>query len=110
MERPGSVVVLDMIGDADLQIHCERNSDVALNDVPFTIAIQLGFGDNGFYNTEKYAITDDHLPFLEQGIPAVDLIDFDYPYWHTVEDTCDKLSAESLFKVGRVIETWLETP
>jgi hypothetical protein len=51
---------------------------------------------------------DDHLPFAQRGITAVDIIDFDYPYWHTVEDTADKASAESLHRVGRTLEFWLE--
>ncbi len=51
---------------------------------------------------------DDHLPFARRGIPTVDIIDFDYPYWHTVEDTADKASPESLERVGRTLETWLE--
>ncbi len=51
---------------------------------------------------------DDHTPFLRAGIPAVDIIDFDYPYWHTTQDTLDKLAPESLKRVGRVIEVLLE--
>ena len=51
---------------------------------------------------------DDHVPFLQRGIPAVDIIDFDYPYWHTVDDTLDKVSAEKLEEVGRVLQVWLE--
>jgi len=51
---------------------------------------------------------DDHLPFAQAGIPAVDIIDFDYPYWHTVNDTADKASPESLMRVGRTLEVWLE--
>jgi hypothetical protein len=53
-------------------------------------------------------LTDDHTPFLAEGIDAVDIIDFDYPFWHTTEDTPDKVSAESLERVGRVLETFLE--
>jgi hypothetical protein len=53
---------------------------------------------------------DDHIPFAVRGIPAVDLIDFDYPYWHTTADTIDKISAESLERVGRTLETFLESP
>ena len=53
-------------------------------------------------------MTDDHIPFKEAGIPAVDIIDFDYPYWHTTQDTVDKLSPDSLERVGRVLEYWLE--
>ncbi len=108
LARPEAMVVLDMIGDADLQIFREQNSNAALNDELFGIAEGLGFGNAGFYNEDKWTIIDDHLPFIEQNIPAADLIDFDYPYWHTVEDTCDKLSADSLYKVGRVMELWLE--
>ncbi len=108
IERPEAMVVVDMVGDADQQIFREGNSDQTLNDTLFGIAETLGFGEKGFYNRGKHIIIDDHLPFLEQGIPAADLIDFDYPYWHTTEDTCDKLGEESLFRVGRVMEVWLE--
>jgi Zn-dependent M28 family amino/carboxypeptidase len=50
---------------------------------------------------------DDHTPFLEAGIPAVDIIDFDYPYWHTVQDTTDKVSSESLQAVGDTLHVWI---
>jgi Zn-dependent M28 family amino/carboxypeptidase len=50
---------------------------------------------------------DDHTPFVEAGIPAIDIIDFDYPYWHTVQDTPDKVSAESLHIVGDTLHTWV---
>jgi hypothetical protein len=53
-------------------------------------------------------MSDDHTPFLQRGIPAVDIIDFDYPYWHTTQDMPDKVSAASLERVGRVLEVWLE--
>jgi glutaminyl-peptide cyclotransferase len=108
VDRPEAMVVLDMIGDADLQIFRERNSDIALTDRLFEIAAELGFAEDGFYNREKWTIIDDHLPFIQRGIPAAVLIDFDYPYWHTVEDTCDKLGVDSLYKVGRVMQVWLE--
>ena len=51
---------------------------------------------------------DDHVPFAQRGIPAVDLIDFDYPAWHTTGDTADKVSPLSLERIGRTIKTWLE--
>jgi glutaminyl-peptide cyclotransferase len=108
VNRPEAMVVLDMIGDADLQIFRERNSDIALTDRLFEIAAELGFAEDGFYNREKWTIIDDHLPFIQRGIPGAVLIDFDYPYWHTVEDTCDKLGVESLYKVGHVMQVWLE--
>ncbi|NIQ57793.1 MAG: SUMF1/EgtB/PvdO family nonheme iron enzyme, partial [Gemmatimonadetes bacterium] len=56
----------------------------------------------------RWTIYDDHVPFARRGIPAVDIIDFDYPYWHTTQDTPDKVSAESLERVGRLLEVWLE--
>lgn len=108
VDRPEAMVLLDMIGDADQQIFREQNSNQALNDTIFGIATALGFAENSFYNRGKYIITDDHLPFIEVGIPAIDLIDFDYPYWHTVEDTCDKLGVDSLLRVGQVVEVWIE--
>ncbi|HEY6073627.1 MAG TPA: M28 family peptidase, partial [Anaerolineales bacterium] len=53
------------------------------------------------------SMLDDHTPFLEAGIPAVDIIDFDYPYWHTTGDTPDKVSAESLAAVGETLQAWI---
>ena len=60
---------------------------------------------DGFVDSVGYHVIDDHLPFVLNGIPAVDLIDFDYPAWHTVADTPDKVSARSLEAVGRVLTT-----
>jgi glutaminyl-peptide cyclotransferase len=65
-------------------------------------------GYSQFIPEYRHHILDDHTPFLELGIPAVDIIDFDYPYWHPVEDTVDKVSAESLEAVGRTLQAWLE--
>ncbi len=104
--NPDAVVVVDMIGDADLNIYREESSDTALTDELWQIAQDLGY-QNYIINEEKYNILDDHLPFLEAGIPAVDLIDFDYPYWHTVADTPDKVSPESLAIVGETLFSWL---
>jgi len=105
--RPQAVVVVDMIGDADQNIYYERNSNPALSAELWTIAAELGYSDT-IIPQPKYTIIDDHLPFVEQGIPAVDMIDFDYPYWHTLEDTADKVSPTSLERVGRTLEVWLE--
>jgi len=104
--KPRAVVIVDMIGDADLNIHLEKNSDVAIRTEIWSVAEKLGYGDQ-FINTEKYSMLDDHTPFLEAGIPAVDLIDFDYPYWHTTQDTPDKVSAESLQAVGETLWHWV---
>lgn len=104
--HPDAVVIVDMIGDADLQIYLERNSDQALVAEIWAQAAALGH-DDVFINSVKYSMLDDHTPFLALGIPAVDLIDFDYPYWHTRQDTLDKLSAESLHAVGETVLAWL---
>jgi len=105
-ELPDAVVILDMIGDADLQIYLERNSDQALAAEIWAMAAELGYADT-FINEPKFTILDDHTPFLAREIPAVDIIDFDYPYWHTRQDTLDKISAESLGIVGEVVLAWL---
>jgi len=104
--RPRAVVILDMIGDANLNIYIERNSDPALVATIWKQAADLGYQQQ-FIPTPKYSMEDDHTPFLEAGIPAVDIIDFDYPYWHTTEDTPDKVSVASLQIVGNVMHAWL---
>jgi glutaminyl-peptide cyclotransferase len=103
---PHAVVIVDMIGDADLNIHFERNSNIEIRQEIWDTAAQLGYSDV-FSQTEKFSMLDDHTPFLEAGIPAVDLIDFDYPYWHTTQDTPDKVSAESLDAVGETLWHWI---
>ncbi len=105
--RPAMVIVVDMIGDADQQIYQERTSTRALVDRIWAVAAELGYADF-FIPTEKYSIIDDHTPFLRLGIPAADLIDFDYPYWHTTQDTLDKVSPASLERVGRVLQAFLQ--
>lgn len=104
---PQAVVVVDMVGDADLQIYYEHNSDVALSQEIWALAAQLGF--TAFVPELRHAMTDDHTAFLRRGIPAVDIIDFDYPAWHTTHDTLDQISAESLEQVGRTLEVWVES-
>ena len=103
---PKAVVVVDMIGDADLNIYLEKNSNVAIRTEIWSTAEKLGYSKQ-FINQEKYSMEDDHTPFLEAGIPAVDIIDFDYPYWHTAQDTPDKVSAESLQAVGDTLLNWV---
>lgn len=106
---PTAMVLLDMIGDADLNIFQERNSDAELTRQIWNSASALGYQDQ-FKQQTKYRMLDDHIPFIEKGIPAVDLIDFDYPYWHTSQDTIDKVSAASLEAVGQTLIKWLTTP
>lgn len=107
--HPDAVVIVDMIGDADLQIYLEANSDQQLNQRIWEQAADLGNGDV-FINEVRHSMLDDHTPFLELGIPAVDIIDFDYPYWHTTADTVDKVSASSLQAVGETLLAWVISP
>jgi Zn-dependent M28 family amino/carboxypeptidase len=106
--QPDAVVIVDMIGDADLNIKMETSSTLSLVVEIWEQANALGYSDH-FIPRPGYRILDDHTPFLQAGIPAVDIIDFDYPYWHTTEDTIDKISAQSLQVVGETLLAWLET-
>lgn len=107
--QPDAVVIVDMIGDVDLNIYKERNSDPGLTDEIWAVAAQLGY-DIFFIPEYKYSILDDHTPFLERGMRAIDIIDFDYPYWHTSEDTLDKVSQKSLEIVGKTLHFWITSP
>ena len=103
--QPDAAVIPDMIGDADLNIYWEQNSDPVLTREIWDVADSLGYSDY-FISSPKYRMLDDHTPFLQAGIPAVDIIDFDYPYWHTVDDTLENVSAQSLQMVGDVLLQW----
>ncbi len=102
---PAAAIIVDMVGDQDLNIYYEANSTSVLKEEIWKIANQLGYSQ--FIPSIKHRMLDDHTPFLEAGIPAVDIIDFDYPYWHTTEDTSDKVSGESLEAVGVTLLHWL---
>lgn len=104
--KPAAVIVIDMIGDADQNIYYERNSNPQLQQQLWNTAAQLGYAQ-WFIPKDRWSMSDDHTPFLQKKIPAVDMIDFDYPPWHTTADTADKVSAASLERVGRVLESWL---
>jgi len=106
--RPQAVIVVDMVGDADQNIYYEYNSDEQLMRDIWSVAARLGYADN-IIPKYRYNVIDDHVPFAELGIPAVDMIDFDYPYWHTLADTSDKVSPLSLERVGRTLQVWLES-
>ncbi len=100
-----AVVIMDMIGDRDLNISIPSNSSQELTDALIGIA---GKSDlKGLVSRSPAAITDDHVPFLELGIPAIDVIDFNYGennrYWHTEGDTIDKLSPGSLEASGTLM-------
>jgi len=107
-DKPKAVVLVDMIGDADLNIYMEKNSDPELTKQIWGVAKNLGF-EKSFIPQYKYQVIDDHIPFLEIGIPAVDIIDLDYKYWHTSQDTADKVSPGSLQRVGETLLKWIST-
>jgi len=96
-----ALINVDMIGDKQLNIKREENSRRAVVDLIWKTAADLGYRAN-FVN-DSINIDDDHMPFVQLGAPAVDLIDFDYAPWHEDSDTLDKLSAQSLHIVGRVV-------
>jgi Zn-dependent M28 family amino/carboxypeptidase len=105
-DKPDAVVIVDMVGDKDLNIYQEGNSSVQLSDQIWSVAESLGYKSKFIPEVNHY-ILDDHVPFIDQGIPAVDIIDIEYPFWHTQADTADKISASSLQIVGETIYKWL---
>ena len=106
VDKPSAAIIVDMIGDADLEVYYERNSDIALMEQIWQQARNLGY-ENIFIPEYRHSMLDDHTPFIEAGISAVDLIDFNYPYWHTTSDTLDKVSPESLKAIGDTLTAWL---
>lgn len=102
--RPLFAVLFDMVGQRDLVIRQERNSVDRAPEVVervWDVARDLGY-ERYFPDAMTGPITDDHIPLLDAGVHAIDVIDLDYPYWHTTEDTADKLSERSLQVVGDV--------
>jgi hypothetical protein len=95
-----ALILVDMIGDRDLRIKREEHSTPWLTDLVWAAARRLG---KSAFVDEMTAIDDDHIPFLEAGVAAVDIIDLDYPAWHNAGDTIDKVSAASLQTVGDVV-------
>lgn len=106
-------VLLDMVGDADLQIFQERHSMAWEETRPLVVEIWATaerLGVREFTARRKHTVRDDHLKLRNIGrIPACNIIDFDYAYWHTEADTPSKCSAASLAKVGWVLYEWLQT-
>jgi glutaminyl-peptide cyclotransferase len=112
----GAMVLFDLVGDCSLQIPYEPNSDRDLYE-QFAEAARAGDGDPAPFQGETDPILDDHIPFARAGIPAVDLIDFTFgpgpppgAYWHTPEDTLDKVCPESLDAVGEAALDALPRP
>ena len=95
-----ALILVDMIGDANLVVKRESNSTPWLTDAIWSAARELKRSE---FVSESTPIEDDHLAFLEAGVPAVDVIDLDYPDWHQQGDTLDKVSPKSLQAVGDVL-------
>jgi Zn-dependent M28 family amino/carboxypeptidase len=105
--RPVAGFLFDMVGDRDLGIFDEGNSvERATNLVDLVHEAVQATRATHFHRGVRYTIIDDHVPLLDAGLPTVDLIDFDYPSWHTSRDLPDQVSAESLAEVSRVA-AWL---
>lgn len=108
LKKIKAFLLADMVGDADLNIERDTNSTPWLEDVVYEAASRLGYQSHFFART--LAVSDDHIPFAKRGVACADFIDFNYGYndvfWHTTEDTVDKLSPKSLEIVGG---TMLET-
>ncbi len=98
------IILLDMIGDADLKVEFPADSDPQLLEIAMAAAEEYGYKDN--FAVSATSVLDDHKPFQQRGVPAIDFIDFSYGpenrYWHTSADTMDKLAGESFTKVGQV--------
>lgn len=110
---PRLVILLDMIGDAELSIKIDpvsyQSAPRVMEEI-WSIAAEIGYDQ--FQLVPGASMYDDHVPFIEKGIPAIDIIDFEYPgpdhqYWHTHDDTADKCSPESLEAVGHTVLSWL---
>lgn len=106
--RVRGVIVLDMVGDRDLSVTLPRNGTPELIAGVFDAAREESVRDR--FALSPGVMIDDHVPFLEADMPAVDIVDFEYgsapgrnDYWHTAHDTMDKLSADSMALVGRVV-------
>jgi hypothetical protein len=106
-ERPVAFILVNMVGDSDQQLYYDSNSDPALQQDLWTLAEELGYL-RWFVPQVRHSLEEDHLPWREIGIPVVAIQDFDYDYWHTMEDTADKISPDSLERVGRLLEVYLE--
>ena len=107
--KPNYGILLDMIGNKGVTVAKEPNSEQyapALEDALYNFAATIGLGAT-FPNTMGEPIDDDHLPLNKAGLPTIDLIDFNYGPWHTLQDTPDKCSPDSLNKIGTLLQKWL---
>jgi glutaminyl-peptide cyclotransferase len=96
-----ALLLVDMIADRDLRMKRDSNSTGWLTDAIWQSARRLQLSD--YFSDERTQIEDDHLPFLEAAVPSVDIIDLEYPAWHTAQDTMDAVSARSMQVVGDAV-------
>ena len=96
-----ALILLDMVGDRDLDIRPDTNSAPWLNQIVWSSAARLGYAST--FIPQPFTVEDDHLPFVEARVPSIDIIDLDYPQWHTAQDDLDHVSARSLPIVGDVV-------
>jgi hypothetical protein len=110
LKRIRAFILLDMIGDKDLNVDRDENSTPWLSDLMMEAAKKAG--TQSYFYARSNAVLDDHLPFVERGVPSVDVIDMEYGprtalhpdgYHHTAQDTMDKISAHSLNVVGKTV-------
>lgn len=111
LNRIKAMILVDMVGDAQLDIKRDTNSTPWLSDLVFRTAHRLGY--SRYFLDQPFPVGgDDYVPFINAGVPAVDIIDFDYgpqgSYWHTAQDTVEHCSAQSLGIVGSVVLAALE--
>ena len=101
LKRIKALLLADMVGNRQLRFRRDTDSTKWLTDLVWSAAARLGY--SSVFANEEYSIGgDDHFSFMRRGVPAVDVIDFQIPYWHTPQDTLDKISARSLAIVGHV--------
>ena len=108
--KPALAIVADMVGDRDLALYQEENSLTAARNIVERIwSLAEQSRAPAFIASPRHNVYDDHARFIDAGIPAVDIIDFDYPAWHTVADRTDRVSAASLGQVGRTLLRYVYT-
>lgn len=106
LARVKALINIDMIGDKDLDLNDDSNSSQSLRDLMYQAAAALN--DSAYFPQRPSPIEDDHMPFVQAGVNSLDVIDLDYKYWHTGQDTMDKLSPKSFQVVGDVVTRMVE--
>jgi Zn-dependent M28 family amino/carboxypeptidase len=101
LPRVKAMILVDMVGPTNPVFKREMNSTPWLTDLLWSTATRLGYGD--VFVNDRSNIEDDHLSFLKRDVPSVDIIDLEVPYWHTTQDTLDKVDPRTLAITGHVL-------